>query len=289
MINLMRNHLWIRLFGIYLCVIVCMFIIHEALFVQVEYLLSPFSEYGASIVFRACNLLVLLLFIQQFHRHCNGISLTETTFMKGCDHREVLRYGLLGMIALLLVAGLMMYLGVSEHKFNGFSVQNIVQLLILLFISATFEQTLINGLFFTTLSKTMWLGFALFLTGVLFCYLHLDNQNYSVLAAINTFLAGCLFGAIYARTQSIWPAIAFHFCWNTTQSLLLGFNVSGNTFDSIMKTHLSGHSLVNGGHYGPEGSILTTVVNLGLILVLTNALLFNQTKKATVSEHLAAQ
>lgn len=289
MINLMKNHLWIRLFGIYLCVIVCMFIIHEALFLQVEYLLSPFSEYGASIVFRACNLLVLLLFIQQFHLYCNGISLSETTFVKSCDYRVVLRFGLLGMISLLLVAIVITSLGMSEHKFTQFSAHNIVQLLVLFFISAMFEQTLINGLFFTTLSKKRRPGFALVLTGALFCYLHLDNQGYSVLAAINTFLAGCLFGAIFIKTQSIWPAIAFHFCWNTTQSLLLGFNVSGNTVDSIMKTQLSGHSLLTGGHYGPEGSILTTVVNLGLILVLTNALLFNQTKKATVSEHLTAQ
>ena len=280
MINLMKQHVWMRLPGIYICLTVSMFIVHEALYQHIEFIFSPFSGYATSIFFRFCNLLILILFIQQFRQHCKGVSFAETTLVTSCDRRVLLGFGCLGMISLMFVAILLASLGLSEHTFTEFSAQNIIELLVLLLLSATFEQTLINGVFLATLLKKIRPRIALLLTGALFCYLHLDNRGYSALAAINTFLAGYLFGVIFLKTQSIWPAIAFHFGWNTSQSLLLGFNVSGNSVDSIVTTQLTGNALITGGYYGPEGSVLTTVVNLIVILALANGMNFKKSQSS---------
>jgi hypothetical protein len=69
----------------------------------------------------------------------------------------------------------------------------------------------------------------------------------------------------------LWLPIGLHFGWNFTLPLF-GVNVSGLTIK------LTGHemewsagTLWSGGEYGPEGSVLTTMVLLALALYLWKA------------------
>ena len=110
--------------------------------------------------------------------------------------------------------------------------------------------------------------FALLIAGGFFSYLHLSNDHFSLVGAVNTYLAGCLFGVIFLKTQSLWPALAFHLCWNVSQSLIWGFNVSGYAFISLVSTQSTGHPLLTGGNYGLEGSLVTLAMNAALIWFL---------------------
>ena len=53
-----------------------------------------------------------------------------------------------------------------------------------------------------------------------------------------------------------------------SQSLIWGFNVSGYAFLSLVSTQSMGHTLLTGGDYGLEGSLVTLVVNATLIWFL---------------------
>jgi len=96
--------------------------------------------------------------------------------------------------------------------------------------------------------------------GVLFALMHAGNPHVLWLGIANTAGFGILFGYAFYRSRDLWLPIGLHFGWNFTLPLF-GVNVSGLTIG------VTGHQLVwtagvwwSGGDYGPEASVLTSVV-----------------------------
>lgn len=75
MFNVMKGNVFIWLFSFYVCVIVGMFLIELMFLKLLEYYFLFYLGYVVQIVFRICNLLVLLLFFQQFYKYCDGVFL----------------------------------------------------------------------------------------------------------------------------------------------------------------------------------------------------------------------
>lgn len=117
--------------------------------------------------------------------------------------------------------------------------------------------------------------------GTLFGLLHSGNPNAVWLGIVNTAGFGILFGYAYYRTRDLWLPIGLHFGWNFTLPLF-GVNVSGLRMD------VTGHQMVwtagvwwSGGEYGPEASVLTSVVLVLLFVAITKAPLRRQVSPLT--------
>jgi uncharacterized protein len=142
------------------------------------------------------------------------------------------------------------------------------------------EEILFRGYAFQML-LTVWGPFTtVFTVAAVFAALHGGNPNSTYLALGNTAGFGVLFGYAFLRSGDLWLPIGLHFGWNLTLPLF-GVNLSGLT----MK--LTGHelewsvgSLWSGGEYGPEGSVLTTIVLGALALFLWRAPIRNQKSEA---------
>ena len=107
--------------------------------------------------------------------------------------------------------------------------------------------------------------------GVIFALMHTGNPNATWFGIANTAGFGILFGYAYFRTRDLWLPIGLHFGWNFTLPLF-GVNVSG------LKMVVTGHEMVwtagtfwSGGEYGPEASVLTSVVLLLLGIYIWKA------------------
>ena len=62
--------------------------------------------------------------------------------------------------------------------------------------------------------------------------------------------------------------MGYHFTWNTFQGVIYGMPVSGLTVPGVVKTEFTANNLLNGGMFGIEGGILTTLATLlGFIFV----------------------
>ncbi len=111
-----------------------------------------------------------------------------------------------------------------------------------------------------------WL--ALVIPSVFFGLLHLGNESVTVLAVVNTTLAGLLLALYVHRDGNLWRAMGFHFTWNYFLSIVYGMTVSGADFSQgqFFNTVLRRQSLFNGGAYGVEGGWLATAVLLALIV-----------------------
>lgn len=60
--------------------------------------------------------------------------------------------------------------------------------------------------------------------------------------------------------------VGYHITWNIFQSVIYGMPISGSNINSIMITHFPSANILNGGGFGIEGGILTTIVNILILM-----------------------
>ena len=151
----------------------------------------------------------------------------------------------------------------SEHTVASLAFVSIV-----LLFGAFGEEMLFHGYAFQLLIRRIG-GFATILpAGVIFGLAHMGNPNSSLLGIVNTMLWGILLGYAYLRTGALWLPIGLHFGWNAALPLL-GANLSGFTMGVTgIALRWTVGDLWSGGGYGPEGSLLTTVIVVVLFFVL---------------------
>ena len=167
-------------------------------------------------------------------------------------------------LAPAIIFGTVDYVGTGD-----FSVGIILLFLLGYIIQGAAEEIFVRGYFMVSYSASRSLHSSVLVSSILFTILHLGNSGSNVVSLINTFLFGTFLAYYFIRTKSIFGACAIHTAWNFTQGLIFGLSVSGMpTYDSFFKFAPVGNlSVLNGGTYGIEGSIFTTVVLLALAVI----------------------
>ena len=127
------------------------------------------------------------------------------------------------------------------------------------------EEIAFRGYAMGTLRQTEKDWLMVLLPAMLFGIAHSTNANFSLMGCGNIILAGILLGLLALKSGQLWLGIGFHISWNFFQGCVFGFGVSGISTPSVAVTELTGSSLLNGGAFGPEGSIVATVVLLAAI------------------------
>lgn len=164
-----------------------------------------------------------------------------------------------------------------------FDLKKIVWLFLLFVIVAFVEEVLCRGFILGNLMVSFRKYIALLVSALVFMILHAINPNVSWLGLLNLFLAGILLGLPYIFTKNLWLPVSLHFSWNFFQSLF-GFHVSGFEVYSIIEISRDENNLFNGGEFGFEGSILSTLLLLLIILCFYS---FYEKSGDTSSPHLS--
>lgn len=154
-----------------------------------------------------------------------------------------------------------------EHPWSSAAFVSVV-----LLFGAAGEEMLYHGYAFQLLIRTMGAFATILPVSALFALAHLSNPNVTVLAIVNTFGWGVLMGYGYLRTGALWLPIGLHFGWNFVLPLF-GVNLSGFTMGVTgYALRWRAGDLWSGGGYGPEGSLLTTVILVALFFVVQRAI-----------------
>jgi membrane protease YdiL (CAAX protease family) len=137
---------------------------------------------------------------------------------------------------------------------------------ILIFCGACGEEMLFHGFAFQSLMNGLGPFAAIFPVGVVFGLLHMGNPDATWLSTLNTIGFGIIFGCALYQTRALWLPIGLHFGWNIALPFL-GTKISGLTMrvTGYEMTWNAG-TLWSGGAYGPEGSLLTSVVLVVMLL-----------------------
>ena len=151
------------------------------------------------------------------------------------------------------------------------SFASIFFVLALLALGAMGEELMMRGYGFQILLANCGPWATIIPVGLIFALLHTANPNASWLGIANTAGFGVLFGYAFVRSRDLWLPVGLHFGWNVTLPLF-GENVSGLRMNMTGREMVwSAGNLWSGGAYGPEASLLTSIMMILLAAYLWKA------------------
>ena len=174
---------------------------------------------------------------------------------------------------------LLMVMGI--YKIDGLNpVSYLLPALALPLSSGIFEELLFRGVLFRIVEE--WLGswISLVVSSLVFGLVHLMNPAATVMGAVFISVeAGVLLAAAYMLTRRLWMSMGFHIAWNYTQSGVFSGTVSGGYVEpGLIKPVVDGPTLLTGGGFGVESSVIAFVLCTGT----GAALLFLATRRGHI-------
>lgn len=182
---------------------------------------------------------------------------------------------LIGLGFLAAVVGLIWAVGGYRIEAAGVwaapSFAAILPILILLAgfcIQGSTEEIVMRGWIMQIIASRHGIIWAMVVNAVLFSLLHGMNikpEPGLMLGLVNIVLVGVFFSLYAIREQSIWGVCGWHAAWNWLLGLGFGLEVSGNPIETPpLIVDLTGNAgapwWLTGGGFGPEGSVMTTLV-----------------------------
>lgn len=167
-------------------------------------------------------------------------------------------FGMFSLVVLLgTVTGGFLYAGLFEEI-------NPLKLAVLLggfMIQGMYEEVICRGFLMVSMARKNPLWLSVLLSAALFSLLHIMNNGFTVLPAVNLFLFGVFASLFMLKTGHIWGVGAIHAVWNFVQGCFYGFSVSGMPLSSGVFVFVNTDKLlINGGAFGPEGGLCVTAV-----------------------------
>lgn len=170
---------------------------------------------------------------------------------------------LLGIFVLNLITGsVTVSLNISETNwifiivgFFGFIFQGLM------------EEVVSRGFIMNSVASKYGAISGIIVNSLFFGIFHLLNKGVTIFAVVNILLAGIVFSILYYATENIFLVSGLHTIWNFMLGPVFGIEYSGiKPFSSILRTvGVEGHSFINGGSFGFEGGVATTL----MIIILT--------------------
>lgn len=190
---------------------------------------------------------------------------------------------ILGVILLALsVATIVLTGNIEYHGF--FENADILMILLLIggfIVQGATEEILCRGIVLHALKEKTSVWIAIAVSTILFIMPHWsslfdDGTVYGVIGVANLVLISIIFSLLTVGFKSIWAACGLHSFWNAILYSVLGLNLSGNdeAVTAIFKMQSVGKNVWNGGKYGIEASVITTVV-----LAFAAALIWYRSKR----------
>lgn len=186
---------------------------------------------------------------------------------------------------LLLAVSVFAIVLTGNIEYHGIFENADILMIILLFggfiIQGATEEILCRGIVLHTLKEKTPTWIAIAVSTVLFIIPHWSSlfeggTIYCVIGVTNLVLISIIFSLLTIRFKSIWVACGLHSFWNAILYCILGLNLSGKdeTVTAIFNMQSVGNNIWNGGAYGIEASIVTTVV-----LTIAAALIWYMNRK----------
>lgn len=173
-------------------------------------------------------------------------------------------------VAAIVLSGSIKYQGIFENV----DIRMIVLLIGGFIVQGANEEILCRGIVLHALKENTSVWIAIAVSTVLFIMPHWSSlfdggTSYGIIGVANLVLISIIFSLLTVRFKSIWAACGLHSFWNAILYCILGLNLSGNdeTVTAVFKMQSVGKNILNGGIYGIEASVITTVV-LALAVVL---------------------
>jgi len=136
------------------------------------------------------------------------------------------------------------------------------------------EEVVFRGMAVREIALKYGWMIATIIGGVYFGAAHLVTKLHDITVLdvlwilLASILVSFLFVALYIRSHSLWLPIGFHMAWNFSLKGIMGVTMSGNAAKAgLLEVELTGNSLVTGGSFGIEASIVSLVIYVLIALL----------------------
>jgi membrane protease YdiL (CAAX protease family) len=224
-----------------------------------------------------------ILFIFLWVKFYEGRPIYTLGFTKNSGLKRYLFGFATGIFLNTLVIGIMALIGSIEISPEySFSIGNNQLIMIIIFffgyiIQGSSEEILIRGWMFQVIGSRYkpWIG--VLITSLFFAFAHLANSGINIFATINIFMIALLFTLYVMRDGSLWFVCGWHSAWNWSLGNVYGLSVSGkNEVPSIIDLNTTGNVIFSGGDFGPEGSVIVTIIFIIPIFLVSSKIIKSQ-------------
>lgn len=131
---------------------------------------------------------------------------------------------------------------------------------------ALYEEFSFRGYSQFTLTSGMGFWPAAFLLSAVFAVVHLANPGENVIGVLQVFVTALLLCLSLRRTGNLWFALGLHGAWDWAETFFYGVPDSGFQGPGhFLNPMFQGPKCLTGGTAGPEGSMVTLLVELAMI------------------------
>ncbi len=188
---------------------------------------------------------------------------------------SMIRGMVIGALMVTLMIGIFMITGLGVYRGKGnISLCSVLLWGIAYIIQSFTEEIMCRGFLQTSLSRRVNPQLAIALTSLAFMAPHLSSMLEMsgwtmVVGIVNLLLVSCLFSVIMIKEESLGAPCGMHFGWNFCLGIVFGLSVSGGDGGNGVVRILvkPGHTLLTGGIYGIEASVLLLPELVSIILI----------------------
>ncbi|HEL1541229.1 TPA: CPBP family intramembrane metalloprotease [Streptococcus suis] len=202
-----------------------------------------------------------------------GLGMTK----KGAFKDFILGWGI-GAAMLITCVLLMWGFGAIRISSVQFSPQLFGEFLVLVLawsVQGTTEELLTRGWMFSSLSAKHNIPVGILVSSLFFTFLHLGNDGLSLIPLLDLTLFAILACLVMLKTGNIWVISGIHAAWNCFQGNVFAFPVSGTQAgQAFISVNTAGPDWLSGGAFGVEGSIISLLIQAGIITWLVYELYF---------------
>ena len=239
----------------------------------------PTSTFGMMLpnygyIFYAAVTILYCSMIEKMKLSDLGLKLDVFGGFLGCVLAVVL---LAAVMAVCCLTGDISWVGIQQLT----STKDLVIILFAFVIQGGTEELMIRGFLMNALRKRTSTLVAVLVSATMFTIPHLSSMLdmggiYAIVGIANLYLVSALFSVLVLRRNNIWAAWGLHTVWNFVLYGVLGLPLSGGAESNagVFQFVNNGESILNGGGYGVEASVITTA-----ILAVAVGLLMNNWKK----------
>ncbi|MGT2828600.1 CPBP family intramembrane glutamic endopeptidase [Streptococcus hillyeri] len=201
-------------------------------------------------------------------------SISSLGFFKKNWFKELALGFLVGSLQFSLAIGLVYLLGgvrFSGVDFSGLAWLYVLSTIPFWLLQGGTEELLTRGWLLPILNKRTNLAIAVGISSSLFGLMHLANNHITFLSILNIVLFGIAMALYMLKRDNLWGVIGIHGAWNFVQGNVYGVAVSGQSVGASLFHFVEkagAPEWISGGGFGTEGSLITSLVELLLIVYL---------------------
>lgn len=184
----------------------------------------------------------------------------------------------LGSVAILMT-------GTVVIQENIWSYNNMFLQLMMLLMVAIGEEMFFRGFIYDISKEVVNDIGIIMINAIIFAGVHLLNEGateqpfeFIVVGMINIILITVIFTQARIYSKSLWMPIGLHFLFNVTQSCIFGYVNGGKVAVSLFKMTYLEQSLLNGGLFGMEASLMLSPI-LTITIIVFGVIGHNREKR----------